>query len=283
MSALQNQVVLITGCSSGIGRALAEEFRRQGHRVIATARRPESIDELREAGFETTRVDVTDETSIRAAVDFAVETAGRVDIVVNNAGYGLIAPTIEISSEDVRHQLETNVVGPLALARAVAPQMVERGSGRIVNMGSVSGILVSPFAGAYCASKAALHVFSDALRMELAPFGIDVILVQPGAIRSGFGSAAEGFAKRYGGEGSWYAPIKDGLIKRAQSSQKDAMDTGEFAREVVAAVTAEKAPPVLRLGSGAAKFVAMQKWLPTSVLDKVLAKMFSLNDLKRPS
>jgi NAD(P)-dependent dehydrogenase (short-subunit alcohol dehydrogenase family) len=276
-----NQAVLITGCSSGIGRALADEFKNRGYRVFASARRDESLDELKQAGHTAVSLDVTKSASIKAAVAEVLADAGRIDYLINNAGFGLVAPTIELSDEDLRGQLETNVVGPLALARAVVPNMVARGSGRIVNLGSVSGILATPFAGAYCASKAALHLLSDTLRMELAPFGIDVILIQPGAIESNFGNAAETYARRFGHEGSLYQPIVDFLIKRAQSSQKDATDTATFAKTLIDAVTATKAPAVLRLGSGAQKYVAMQRLIPTATLDKIPSGMFGLDKLKK--
>ena len=281
MGRLTNQVVLITGCSSGIGRALAEEFRGQKHRVFASARRPESLVELDQAGFETVRLEVNDEASINAAVAAVLERAGRIDMIVNNAGYGLIAPSAELSSDELRRQLDTNVVGPLALVRAVVPHMVARRAGRIVNVGSVSGILASPFAGAYCASKAALHMLSDTLRMELAPFGIDVITVQPGAIRSRFGNVAEESAERFGGEGSLYASISPFMKKRAQTSQENATDAGDFARAVVRAVTAVPAPPIVRLGSGARRYVLLKHLVPTRLSDRIMAGKFGLDRLSR--
>jgi len=203
MARLENQVVMITGCSSGIGRALVREFARQGHRVLATARSPESIEDLNGETIRTAQLDVTDPASIERAVDGALDLFGRIDIVVNNAGYGLIGPVAELDLDELRTQLETNVVGVVAVIRAVVPQMVERRSGRIVNIGSVSGVTATPFSGAYCASKAAVHLISDSLRMELAPFGIRVITVQPGAVESRFGERAEVGVERFK-EGSLY-------------------------------------------------------------------------------
>ena len=148
MARKENQVVLITGCSSGIGRALAREFAACGHRVVATARRLESIEDLGDDSIQILQLDVTDEHSVENAVKNAYALNGRIDIVVNNAGYALIGPVAEIELEDLRTQLETNVVGVVAMIRAVVPHMVERSGGRIVNIGSVSGVTATPFGGA---------------------------------------------------------------------------------------------------------------------------------------
>ncbi|MCB0220272.1 MAG: SDR family oxidoreductase, partial [Chrysiogenetes bacterium] len=176
---LKNQVILITGCSSGIGRALSLELAARGHRVYASARRPEALEDLKSKGIDAVALDVNDGESIKAAVHLIHEDAGRIDMVVNNAGFSLVGPLAEVDLADFRRELETNVVGPVALAQAAIPHMVKQGSGRIVNVGSTVGILPTPFAGAYCASKSAIHMLSEVMRIELAPFGIDVILVAP--------------------------------------------------------------------------------------------------------
>ena len=186
----KKSVVLISGCSSGIGLALAREFASRGCRVFATARKPQMIEQLKKEKMEIAALDVTHQQSIDACVAEVVAKTGKIDVLVNNAGYALIGPMIDLSIDDLRHQLETNVVGLVALTKAVAPHMIKQRSGLIVNMASVSGICATPFAGAYCASKAAVNLLSVALRIELAPFGIDVVTVQPGAIKSGFGKAA---------------------------------------------------------------------------------------------
>ena len=186
----KNSVVLISGCSSGIGLALCREFTLRGCKVFATARKPEAIDYLKEECAEITALDVTDQKSIDACVAEVIAKAGRIDVLVNNAGYALIGPVIDLSMDDLRLQFETNVIGLTALTKAVAPHMIKQHSGVIVNISSVSGICATPFAGAYCASKAAVNLLSDSLRAELAPFGISVVTVQPGAIKSGFGNAA---------------------------------------------------------------------------------------------
>ena len=189
MSHLEDQVVLVTGCSSGIGRALAKEFAQRGHRAFASARRLEAIADLKGDRLDTVQLDVTDVSSIDAAVTQVTERAGKVDIVVNNAGFNVFGPLAELPLDRVKSLFDTNVTAPLALVQRLFPAMAARGSGRIVNIGSVVGELPTPFAGAYCASKAALHMLSDVLRMELSPFGIDVIVVQPAAVRSNIAEA----------------------------------------------------------------------------------------------
>jgi NADP-dependent 3-hydroxy acid dehydrogenase YdfG len=279
MSNLHNQVVLITGCSSGIGRALVGEFVRAGHRVVATARRMETLEGLAGPEIATAALDVTDPASIEKAVNDALDLFGRIDIVVNNAGYGLIGPVAELDLDELRTQLETNVVGVVAVTRAVLPQMVERRSGRIVNIGSVSGVTATPFSGAYCASKAAVHLISDAMRMELAPFGIRVITVQPGAVESRFGERAGRGVERFR-EGSLYSQIFDSIEGRAGASQVGSMPAADFAHWLVAAVTAASPPAVIRAGKHSVRLPAMAH-LPARFRDRIFSRRFGLDRISK--
>jgi NADP-dependent 3-hydroxy acid dehydrogenase YdfG len=184
--------VLITGCSSGIGRATAERLVRAGHTVYATARRPETLQELEAAGARTLALDVTDEDSMTAAVTAIQAEHGSVGTLVNNAGYGVYGPVEEVAMSDVRRQFETNVFGLGRLTQLVLPAMRAAGRGRIVNISSMGGRLVFPTGGWYHASKYAVEALSDALRVEVAPFGVNVVLVEPGLIRTEFESVASG-------------------------------------------------------------------------------------------
>ena len=267
---------LITGCSSGIGRALAEELHRRGRLVYATARRPETIEDLEERGIRTAALDVNDADSIEALVGRLQEDGAGVDLLVNNAGFGAMGPLAELSIDDLRLQFETNVFAVVALIQAVVPGMVERRSGRIVNIGSVSGVLPTPFSGAYCASKAAVHALSDSLRMELAPFGIRVITVQPGAVRSEFGANASEREQRL----SLYAPLADAIAARASASQEGPTSTDVFAREVVDAVLADSPPAIVRSGRRSTLMPLAKRWLPTRVLDLGLSRRFELHRLR---
>jgi len=278
MAALSSQVVLITGCSTGIGRALAGEFARKGHRVIATARTSESIKDLTAKNIRPIRLDVTDGASIEGAVAEGVAWGGRIDMVVNNAGYALIGPTAELDLADLRVQLETNVVGLVAVSQAVIPQMVKRKNGRIVNIGSVSGVTTTPFSGAYCGSKAAVHMLSDALRMELAPLGIRVITVQPGSVTSDFGKNAESGTERYRSD-SLFSDVHESIEARAQLSQQNGTPTDEFARHLVAIVTRRRAPAVVRLGNGSRMLPVIGR-LPLRLRDWFLGRRFGLEGLQ---
>lgn len=186
---MSQPVAFVTGCSSGIGRALADAFQRAGYRVWASARKEDDVRALAEAGFQAVQLDVNDAAALaRLAEELGVEAAG-LDVLVNNAGYGAMGPLLDGGVEAMRRQFETNVFAVVGVTRALFP-LLRRKSGLVVNVGSVSGVLVTPFAGAYCASKAAVHALSDALRLELAPFGVEVLEVQPGAIASNFGASA---------------------------------------------------------------------------------------------
>ncbi len=185
-----SKAALITGCSSGIGRATALRLARSGWTVYASARRPESIADLAEAGCRTLALDVTDERSMRAAVDTVEQAEGAVGVLVNNAGYSQSGAIETVPLEAVRRQFETNVFGLVGLTQLVLPKMREQGWGKIVNVGSMGGRLTFPGGGFYHATKHALEAISDALRFEVRGFGIDVILLEPGLITTEFGEAA---------------------------------------------------------------------------------------------
>ena len=273
------QVVLITGCSSGIGKALSIVFHEKGFRVIATARRLDSIGDLKSRGIVVDRLDVTSQNDIERVVRTVLEREQRIDILVNNAGFGLIAPLLDISIEEMRNQFFTNVFGPFQLMRAVASAMRENGGGTIINIGSISGIVTTPFAGAYCASKAAMNVLSDALRLELEPFGIRVVCVQPGGVASNFGNSSSAGVKRIMKPDSWYASIKDFVDKRAQESQSHPMPAEELAQRIVSIVASRNPPAIVRLGSNSFLLPFLRAVLPTKVLDAVFRKRFGLHKL----
>ena len=182
--------VLITGCSSGIGAAIALRMAEAGWTVYATARRPESLESLVQAGARPLSLDVTSEASMRAAVAAVEREQGHIDALVNNAAYSQSGPVEEVPIDLVRKQFETNVFGLLRLTQLVLPGMRRAGAGRIVNIGSMGGRLTFPGGGIYHASKHALVALNDALRFEVQGFGIDVILIEPGLIRSGFADVA---------------------------------------------------------------------------------------------
>jgi NADP-dependent 3-hydroxy acid dehydrogenase YdfG len=184
--------VLITGCSSGIGRVTARRLMEAGHTVWATARRPETLAELAGAGARILALDVTHEESMAAAVKAVEAEHGSVGTLINNAGYGVYGPVEEVAMSDVRREFETNVFGVGRLTQLVLPGMRAAGRGRIVNISSMGGRIVFPTGGWYHASKYAVEALSDALRVEVAPFGVTVVVVEPGLIRTEFESVASG-------------------------------------------------------------------------------------------
>jgi len=274
----KNSVILISGCSSGIGLSLAREFASRGCRVFATARKPEVIEHLKSEKINTLPLDVTDQQSIDACVAEALARAGRIDVLVNNAGYALIGPIIDLSIDDLRREFETNVIGLVALTKAVAPQMIERKSGLVVNIASVSGICATPFAGAYCATKAAVNLLSVSMRIELAPFGIAVVTVQPGAIKSKFGEAASNSIKLR--EDSVYAPVAGYIQERATSSQKNPTKAEEFSRKLVDSLFLKTIPKVIRLGRQSTQRPLVAA-LPADQFDHLMSKTFGLKKLAR--
>jgi NAD(P)-dependent dehydrogenase (short-subunit alcohol dehydrogenase family) len=186
----ESKAVLITGCSSGIGEATAQRLAKKGWTVYATARRPESIAHLADAGCRTLALDVTDEASMQAAVQQVEAAEGAVGVLVNNAGYSQSGAVEEVTLDQMRRQFETNVFGLARMCQLVLPGMRGQGWGRIVNIGSMGGRLTFPGGGFYHATKYALEALSDALRFEVKGFGVDVVLIEPGLIVTGFADAA---------------------------------------------------------------------------------------------
>jgi NADP-dependent 3-hydroxy acid dehydrogenase YdfG len=178
------KVVLITGCSSGIGRDLALRLDQSGYTVVATARKVDTLVDLQVA--LKLSLDVTQEKSVKEAVELTIHRFGRIDVLVNNAGYSQVGAIEELSDEQIQKMYDVNMFGVLRMVREVAPQMRLQKAGRIVNISSIAGKLVTPVNGAYSSTKFALEAVSDALRLELEPFGIQVILVEPGAIKTNF-------------------------------------------------------------------------------------------------
>ncbi len=269
-------IALITGCSSGIGRALADAFQTAGYRVWASARKAEDLAELQAAGFTAVQLEVNDTASIEQLAARLNEEAGGLDLLINNAGYGAMGPLLDGGAPALQRQFETNVFSIVGVTRALFP-LLRRKRGLVVNIGSVSGVLVTPFAGAYCASKAAVHALSDALRLELAPFGIGVLEVQPGAIASSFGANASREAESLIGEGSPWWPLREGIRARANASQDNPTPASRFARDLLAAVQGGKRPRLLRLGNGSRTLPLLATLIPKGWLDAVLKKRFGLN------
>ncbi len=271
--------VLITGCSSGIGRATARHLAARGFCVYATARRLETIEELVEDGCRLLRLDVCDEPSMREAVR-AIETEhGAIGVLVNNAGYGLEGAIEELPLEEVRREFETNLFGPLRLTQLVLPGMRRQRFGKIVNVSSVGGRITTPGSGAYHASKHALEALSDALRFEVRGFGIDVIVIEPGAIKTRWVDTAVHGLEGQRDPSSPYAELDGAVAERLRGAHQGllalaARPPEAVARSIERAITATRprsryvVPPLSRL------FVASGRWLPTRLWDALMRRMY---------
>ena len=185
-----NKVILLTGASSGIGYDTAVALAQQGHKVYAAARRVDRMEPLRQYGIVPLKMDVTDEASMQKGVKTLLDAEGRIDVLINNAGYGYFGAVENVPMDDARNQLEVNVFGLARLCQLVLPTMRAQHSGRIINTASVAGRSVFYYGGWYHVSKYAVESLSDAMRMELKPFGIDVVIIEPGAIKTNWGIIA---------------------------------------------------------------------------------------------
>jgi NAD(P)-dependent dehydrogenase (short-subunit alcohol dehydrogenase family) len=268
------RVILITGCSSGIGRAAALEAALRGHRVFASARNRNDLAELeRRENLASLALDVTDAASIRAAVEAVLSRAGRIDALVNNAGYGQYGAVEEVTHEEWRAQFDVNLFGSIAMIQAVLPSMRNASQGTIVNVSSVAGRVAIPFAGPYCASKHALEAVSDALRVELSSFGIRIVLVEPGPIETRFGERAR----------SSVAPLlsRPGPYRELYTHAERAMEVDfrkgilpaeAVARVIVDAIESPRPRTRYPVGRIARALLPLKRLLPDRWLDRMMRR-----------
>ncbi|XXG48870.1 hypothetical protein AAC387_Pa02g3198 [Persea americana] len=272
------RVVLVTGCAKGgIGYHYCMAFAEQNCRVFASdvAGRVSDMADLSSDNVEALELNVTDDESVASAVATIIAKCGRIDVVVNNAGIGSTGPLAELPLDVIRKAWEVNTLGQLRVVQQVVPHMASQRSGRIVNIGSVVGTAPTPWAGSYCASKAAVHAMSHAMRVELRPFGIDVVLVLPGAIKSNFGSA--NMDKLGNQDWRLYKDYMEAIAERARASQTGkATDAGLLARHVVRKVLSPKPPRQITFGHMTGLF-ALLAWSPLWVRDLFFSKRFNLN------
>ena len=270
------KTILISGASSGIGRDAALALVAAGYRVIAAARRVAAIEAL--PGVEALHLDLDSPASIAEAVaEVARRTDGRgVDVLVNNAGFATAGALAELTDAALRAQFETNVFGTMALTRAVLPAMISRGAGRIVNVSSVSGRIPAPILGAYHASKYALEALSDALRMELAPFGVQVVVIEPGTIRTEFASRAMSEATRERAVGSRYASVYERAAQLEARFDRLAGGTRPVVRAIEKAISQRRPRARYVAPRMFALMIALVRILPTCWSDAAMQRMFGL-------
>jgi NAD(P)-dependent dehydrogenase (short-subunit alcohol dehydrogenase family) len=275
-----SKAVLITGCSTGIGRATAERLAKHGMTVYATARKQESIADLEEAGCRTLALDVTDEESMRAAVAAVEQAEGAVGALVNNAGYSQSGAVEGLDVDEVRRQFETNVFGLMRMCQLALPGMRRQGYGRIVNLSSIGGKLVFPGGGAYHATKHAVEAISDALRFEVAGFGVAVSIVEPGLIRTEFANTAVGSMDEAAASDETYGKFNTAVGATTARAYEGAMarvfgsGPGAVARAIEKAITAKHPRTRYRVTPSAWFMLTQRKLVPDRAWDRIVGAAY---------
>jgi NADP-dependent 3-hydroxy acid dehydrogenase YdfG len=275
---VHSTAVLITGCSSGIGHATAQRLGAAGQTVYATARRPEAIADLVGYGCRTLALDVCDEASMTVAVDAVTEAEGAVGVLINNAGYSQSGAVESVPIDQMRRQFETNVFGLMRMCQLVLPGMREQGSGKIVNLGSMGGKLTFPGGGLYHATKYAVEAISDALRFEVRGFGVDVILIEPGLIRTSFGEVASASVSETLADGP-YADFNRRVAKLTADAYRGPMSKlgggpDAVARTIEDALKAKRPKARYPVTASARLLINQRRFTPDRVWDLILRSQF---------
>ena len=269
-----NKVILLTGASSGIGYDTAVALAQQGHKVYAAARRVERMEPLRQYGIVPLKMDVTDEESMKTGVKTLLDAEGRIDVLINNAGYGYFGAVENVPMDDARNQLEVNVFGLARLCQLVLPTMRAQHSGRIINTASVAGRSVFYYGGWYHVSKYAVESLSDAMRMELKPFGIDVVIIEPGAIKTNWGIIAADHLTE-SSKGTAYEQTGTMMANNLRNMylSNTISDPAVVRKAIVRAVNARRPCTRYRIGRMANAIVFFHWLLPTRWWDAFLRLM----------
>ena len=269
------RTALVTGASSGIGEDTARKLQALGYVVYGAARRTDRLQALVTDGIRPLTMDVTDDASMTAGVDRILEETGRIDVLVNNAGYGSHGAIEDVPIDEARRQFEVNVFGLARLTQLVSPHMRAQGSGTIINISSIGGRLTTPLGGWYHATKYAVEALSDALRMELRPFGIDVVVVEPGAIRTAWWSIAADHLEATA-EGSAYADQIRAVAgaMRSESNQRRFSPPVVIAHTIGKIVTARRPRTRYAVGFMAGPLIAARRVLPDRAFDQLIGAAF---------
>ncbi|KAL1587899.1 hypothetical protein WHR41_03387 [Cladosporium halotolerans] len=267
--------VLITGCSSGIGHALAREFKSKGFRVFATARKTDSIADLTALGIEALALEATSSESIEALkAEITSRTGGKLDYLVNNAGRSYTVPAVEVEMHEIEQTFAVNVFAVMRMCQAFAPLLIEA-RGTIVQIGSLAGEMPYVFASVYCASKGALHQYTDTLRLELKPFGVRVVNVITGGVKS---QIARTF--RMLRDDSIYMPVQKDFERRLTHSQSLGMETEVYAKRVVAQLTGWRRKETIWEGAKSWLVWWVTGFMPKVFIETAMMRMFGLTKLR---
>jgi NAD(P)-dependent dehydrogenase (short-subunit alcohol dehydrogenase family) len=262
------RIVLITGASSGIGKAAAQKLLAEGYRVYAAARNIAKMEPLAAQGAEILELDVTQDEAMKLGIERIIRECGRLDILINNAGYGSYGALEDVPMEEARYQFEVNVFGLARLTQLVLPHMREQSSGKIVNITSVGGKIYEPLGSWYHASKFAVEGLSDCLRLELQPFGIDVIIVEPGAIRTEWGAIAIEKLMQMSGHTAYAKAAQTGAKLLVLANEEKVASEPEVIANTISKVIKAKHPKArYASGNGAAFLMAFRKFASDDVMD----------------
>lgn len=271
---MSQKIALVTGASSGIGKETALELNSKGFKVFGAARRVDKMADLESKGIQVISLDVTNDASMVHCVDEIIRSEGRIDVLVNNAGYGSYGAIEDVSMEEARRQVEVNVFGLARMTQLVLPHMRKNRFGKIVNISSVGGKVWTPYGGWYHATKFAVEGFSDCLRMEVEPFGIDVIVVEPGGIVTDWGTIAAENLKEASAKGAYAkeaTKVADNMIKNYTGTRLTKPDV--IARCIGKAVTVDKPKTRYLVGSFAPMMVFIKNFLGDRAYDGFIKSM----------
>ena len=273
---MTDRVALVTGGSSGIGEHTARRLQEAGFTTYAVARRVDRMVALAEAGVTTFAMNVTDDASMTAGVDRVLAEQGRIDVLVNNAGYGSYGPVENVSIDEARRQFDVNVFGLARMVQLVTPGMRRQGSGRIINVSSIGGKFYEPLGAWYHATKFAVEGFSDSLRLELAPYGIQVVIVEPGPIRTEWNALARDVLVK-SSAGTPYERQAEGVRARMAAGDQPALSSGPdvVAKRIARAATTRRPRTRYPVGRGARSVVTARRLLPDRALDAVISRLYS--------
>ncbi|GAA1257780.1 oxidoreductase [Streptomyces aureus] len=271
------KTALVTGASSGIGEATALKLQELGYTVYGAARRTDRLHKLADRGIRPLAMDVTDEDSMRSGVERITAETGRIDVLVNNAGYGSYGALEDVPLDEARYQFEVNVFGALRLAQLILPHMRAQRSGTIVNVTSMGGKIYTPLGGWYHGTKFALEALSDCLRLEGKPFGIDVVVIEPGGIATEWGAIAADKLEKSSSSGPYTAQataVASSL--RSEANAKRNSPPAVIADAIAKAVTARRPKTRYATGFGARPLIALRRILPDRAFDTVISRAVGL-------
>ncbi|GBO50001.1 oxidoreductase [Pectobacterium versatile] len=268
---MKSKVILVTGASSGIGEATALRLKASGHTVYAAARRIERMQKLAEADIRVLPLDVTDSVSVQTVVDTIIAECGRIDVVVNNAGYGSYGAVEEVSPEEGRAQFDVNVFGAVRLTQLVLPHMRAQRSGTVMNITSMGGKIYTPLGAWYHGTKFALEAISDCLRLEVEPFGIDVVVIEPGGIKTEWADIAAAKLLDVSGHGAYAKQAEamaDSMV--GESSRKRQSSPQVIADTIAQAVNARRPKTCYAVGFGAKPMICIRRLLSDRLFDRFM-------------